>query len=72
MKNNLTVLGVLFFLIFTKFAFAQEKPAVKLNISEMAKAAEMIKKYKMIAKNPESFKSFVKVAQSLKNKKDKN
>ena len=73
MKTLLMITVFLFSFVLTTPVIAQEteeKP--KLNLSELAKSAEFIKKYKALLDNPEGLQAMMRLAEGLKNKQADN
>ena len=68
MKTSLIAMVVLLSFVFTAPVLAEEKPAPKLNLSGLAKAAEFTKKNRALFNNPESLKALMRLAQNLKKK----
>ena len=71
MKTLFPAIALLFsFVALTAPVLAQEKEEKpKLNLSELAKSAESIKKFKALADNPEALKTMIRLAESLKKSK---
>jgi hypothetical protein len=68
MKTKLIAMAFLSQFILTMPAFAEEEKP-KLNISDLTKQAELLKKYKALIENPEGLQAMMRLAESLKKNK---